>query len=320
MTKRRRVILQMTPLLDLLLVVIFAQYMDLQNTSRRMLRQEQVRSWLARGASLRRLRDELDQRQLAEGLRDRALSRMKQATDQLGPLAEQKRKFQTEAQALARQNAALQTKARGLAEENYELAKKLDEKVALHRQAVEKAREEARRKAEARAQRDLAAVGTVFREMLNVDDKYIKSALAGRTPGEIATIAGEFKRLKETQKTAAIIRHLRKAVEFRKRCDFWEFHIGADDSVRIKIRGKVVEAKLFFRNADDFTTQVLEIIRNQEDPKDMILVLHSYGNARWATRKTVRVGLANAVKFLDADWKRSRRLHVANMGYSAESP
>ena len=40
MTKRRRVILQMTPLLDLLLVVIFAQYMDLQNTSRRMLRQE----------------------------------------------------------------------------------------------------------------------------------------------------------------------------------------------------------------------------------------------------------------------------------------
>jgi len=320
MTRRRRVILQMTPLLDLLLVVIFAQFMDLQNTSRRMLRQEQTRSWRARGTSLRRLRREQDQRGLAEGLRDRAMASMKQITDQLAPLAAQKKKFQTEAEALARQNAALQTKVRGLTEENYELAKKIDEKVALHAQAVEKARQEAQRKAEAKARQEIASIGAVFREMLNVDDKYIKSALAGRSAAEISTIAGEFKTLRETQKTAAIIRHLRKAVEFRKRCDFWEFHIADDDSVRIKIRGKVIEPKLFFRNADDFTTQVLEIIRNQEDPKDMVLILHSYGNARWATRKAVRAGMANVVKFLDADWKRSRRLHLANMGYSQEAP
>ena len=104
------------------------------------------------------------------------------------------------------------------------------------------------------------------------------------------------------------------------RCDFCEFHVEADDSVRIKILGKIVEAQLFFRNADDFTTQVLDLIKRQDDPKDMVLILHSYGKARWATRKTVRRGLANVVKFLDADWKRSRRLHVADMGYSAETP
>lgn len=320
MTVRRRVILQMTPLLDLLLVVIFAQYMDLQTTSRRTLRHEQIRSWVARGTSVRRLSAEQDQRALAESLRDRALDRMTEMTNQLGPLAERKKQLEAEAQKLARQNASLQEKARRLTEENYQLAKKLDEKVALHKKAVEKAREEARKKAEAKARQDLTAIGTIFREMLNVDEKHIRAALAGRSVGEIGAIAGEFKKLTETRKTAAIIRHLRKAVEFRKRCDFWEFHIAEDDSVRIKIRGKVVEPKLFFRNADDFTTQVLELIKSQEDPKDMILILHSYGNARWATRKTVRVGLANVVKLLDATWQRSRRMHVANMGYSAESP
>ena len=320
MTVRRRVILQMTPLLDLLLVVIFAQYMDLQTTSRRMLRQEQLRNWLARGASLRRLRDERDRRLSAEQLRARAMERVAAATAQLAPLADQKHRLQTETQKLASENADLRSQLKAARDKSYELAKELDEKMAMQMKAIEKAREEARQKAEAKARQDLAAIGTIFREMLNVDDKHIREALAGRPKAEIAAIADEFKQLKESKRTAAIIRHLRKSVEFRKRCDFWEFHIAEDDSVRIKIRGKLAEPRLFFKGADDFTTQVLDLIKSQEDPKDMILILHSYGNARWATRKAVRLGLTNVVKLLDAYWKSARRLHVANMGYSAEAP
>lgn len=317
---RRRVILQMTPLLDLLLVVIFAQYMDLQTVSRRMLRQEQVRSWQARTASVAMLRRERQSRRDAQSLREEALRQLEDVKDRLGPLVEAKKTLQARGEQLAKRNAALETEVRALRKENAQLLAKVDEDEAKRRAALEAAREAARRKAERKAQQDIQEIGGIFREMLNVDDKYIRSALAGRSVREIAAIADEFQKLKESKKAAAIVRHLRKAAEFRKRCDFWEFHISADDSVRIKIRGKVVEPKLFFRNADDFATQVFDLVQRQEDPKDMVLILYSYGNARWAARRAVRAGLANLVKLLDAKWKRSRRLHVSNLGYSAEAP
>ena len=57
MKVRRRIILQLTPLLDLLLVVIFAQYMDLQSVSRKMVRQAQRQRARVQEASARQVEE-----------------------------------------------------------------------------------------------------------------------------------------------------------------------------------------------------------------------------------------------------------------------
>ena len=94
----------------------------------------------------------------------------------------------------------------------------------------------------------------------------------------------------------------------------------ADDSVRVKIRGKLVDPKMYFRDEGDFTSQLLELIKRQDDPKNLVLVLVSYAQVRYATRKMAFKGLNTVVSFLDSYWKSTRRLHVADLGYTSQAP
>lgn len=324
MTVRRRVILQMTPLLDLLLVVIFAQYMDMRNSSRNIvqrarhaslttLKRERSRSHDAVSEAQDRIDKERDLRKRAQAERDLVFAQSKVATTQLAPLAAKN-------EILKYKNARLQKDLEQLAKANVELAKKIKDDGAAERLAEMKRRREAERLALLKAQKDLDEIGRVVRDMFSMDEDVMKAALVGRPAGETAKILAELRTIRSGTKAAAMIHHLRKTVELRKRCDFWEFHIFPDNSVRIKIRGQVVEPKLFFQTLDDFTHQVLTLIKRQEDPKDLIIILVSYSDAQYGTISRVEKGLDKVMTILDTFWKRTRRLHVSNLGYTEKAP
>ena len=331
MKVRRRIILQLTPLLDLLLVVIFAQYMDLQSASRKMVRQAERQRQRVQVVSARQVEQERALREKtqaeadlrirdAQKLRDDAIAQMNAITKQFEPLARRNSELTRETQQLATQAKAMEKEIAELSKDNLALAKKLDDKLAQERIAAAKARKEAEARAMLKSKQDLDAIGKIVREMLNVDAAAMQETLSGRPAGETARVLDELQALRNAKNAAAIVRHLQKTVELKKRCDFWEIHLLADDSVRVKIRGKVVDPKMFFRDEGDFTSQLLELIKRQDDPKNLVLILVSYSQVRYATRKMAFKGLNTVVSFLDSYWKSTRRMHVADLGYTQETP
>lgn len=97
---RRRIALQLTPLLDLLFIVLFAQYIDLQEAARLEVAQ----------ASERRANAEFAERE-ADRLRSDALSQLSQLTSQLEQAELEKRRITRELE-LARAESAQEGRAR----------------------------------------------------------------------------------------------------------------------------------------------------------------------------------------------------------------
>ena len=281
MKRRRRIILQLTSLLDLLLMVIFAQYIGLQEASRLLVSNEQAKrrqaeraqadTELARGEAFDKLRD------LASAL---SVSEQR-SRDQAARLGE-----------LKTENLLLREKAG----------------------AVEQI-EQTRRKAAA----DLQAVGELARDSLDVNAESIRLALADVPGDDLARLLAELRQLKD-KGPGEIIQYLREAAEFRKRADIWEVHVAADDSIRLRVKDRVLADALFVTSQDDFLKQVLPLLRRQEEPKSLVIILVSWSDARLDTRSHVLAGLGQIVQVLDAQWKKAKRIETAVMGFAKELP
>jgi len=279
--RRRRIIFQLTSLLDLVLNVVFAQYVGLQEASRLLVQKAQEERLAAEEA---KADTELARGEAFEKLRDvaSALSVSEQRAKDLD-----KKRLQLE-----RENALLRQKA-GTIEEI----------------------EQARRKAE----QDLQAAGDLARQMLDVDAEAVRAAFADMPADDLARLLDEVRELKGKSPTQ-LIGYLRQASEFRKRADIWEFHISADDAVRFRMKDRVLASSLYPNSQDDLLKQVLPLIRRQEEPKSLVIVLVSWSDARLDSRLAVLNGLAQIVQVLDAQWKKTKRVETAVMGFTSELP
>jgi hypothetical protein len=281
MKRRRRIILQLTSLLDLLLMVIFAQYIGLQEASRLLVRNEQAKRRQAEQAQA--------DTELARG---EAFDKLRELASALS-ISEQRRGDQSaKLQELSTENLLLREKA-GVIEQI----------------------EQARRK----AAQDLQAVGELARDSLDVNAEAVRLALADVPADDLARLLVELRQLKDKGPTE-IIQYLREAAELRKRADIWEVHVAADDSIRIRVKDRVLAETLFVTSQDDFLKQVLPLLRRQEEPKSLVIVLVSWSDARLDTRSHVLAGLGQIVQVLDAQWKKAKRIETAVMGFAKELP
>ncbi len=281
MRRRRRIILQLTSLLDLLLMVIFAQYIGLQEASRLLVRNEQAK------------RRQAEQAQAdTEVARGEAFDKLRELASALS-ISEQRRGDQSaKLQELTAENLLLREKA-GVIEQI----------------------EQARRK----AAQDLQAVGELARDSLDVNAEAVRLALADVPPDDLARLLAELRQLKDKGPTE-IIQYLREAAELRKRADIWEVHVAADDSIRIRVKDRVVAEAIFVTSQDDFLKQVLPLLRRQEEPKSLVILLVSWSDARLDTRSHVLAGVGQIVQVLDAQWKKAKRIETAVMGFAKELP
>ncbi len=281
MKRRRRIILQLTSLLDLLLMVIFAQYIGLQEASRLLVRNEQAKRRQAEQAQA--------DTELARG---EAFDKLRELASALS-ISEQRRGDQSaKLQELSTENLLLREKA-GVIEQI----------------------EQARRK----AAQDLQAVGELARDSLDVNAEAVRLALADVPADDLARLLVELRQLKDKGPTE-IIQYLREAAELRKRADIWEVHVAADDSIRIRVKDRVLAETLFVTSQDDFLKQVLSLLRRQEEPKSLVIILVSWSDARLDTRSHVLAGLGQIVQVLDAQWKKAKRIETAVMGFAKELP
>jgi len=281
MVVHRRMILQLTSLVDLLFIVMFLQYMELRDTSDRQLRAEAGRLHFAETARL-------DATQLKDNLQRHA-----EATEH-------------ELQAELSENQALEQK---LEELNRQLA----------------TTDADRRQEQQKTYRDLQAIAGVVQEMLGVPPDALKSVLSGATEAERVKLRQRMEEMKN-EPPGRIVQHLRETAELKKYCEFWEAHIYADNSVGLKISPEPGDAnngadngRLFVRSADEFANRVVAAAKEHGEPKSLVIVCLTWGNADLATREEVTAGLRAAIIALKPEWGGVKRIELARLGFS-EAP
>ena len=269
---RRRMVVQLASLVDLLFVILFLQYMQLRVASYRQ------------AVAERELRTRAEEKEKsATAVKERAMARV----DRQVLLQDENRRLQDELVALKKKFAELREKNKDVDAWLIEEAKHAD----AERQDLAKA----------------------VQGMLGVD---IGSALANASPRDVETLTRQFKEL-EKASPSAIVQHLRKTVEMQKLCSIWEVHVNEDGTVRLRFG----DEPLTFRpkNADDCAQQIFDKSKEVGEPKSLVLVLETFGNAQLSVRKAVKEGLKIAANLLKAQWP-GKRFEVAIPHFSAAPP
>ena len=281
MITRRRITLQLVPLLDLLFIVLFAQYIDLQDATRNEIASAEV------------------QRQQVEAERLRAEAERAQAdqlrTDALNQLEE-----------MNRQGEQWEIERRRLMRE-LELAREEGAKEGQAREEMERI-----------AARDRQAIGAIVKDVLNVSDAVIQDILRTAGPIERQRLQSSFEQMK-AQSASGIVHHLRATEELKKRADLWEVYIGDDNSLRVTLVDEVVAQSLQVRGADQVANELAALARQRGEPKSLVIILLSWSDADRRTRTAVRDGLDRLVPVLKAEWP-GKRIEVASLGFTPEAP
>jgi len=261
----RRFHFQLTPLLDLLLIVIFAQYLEVTQQAKR----ESV----------------VAERHVAE--RQAELER--EYAELRSQVAQERTALETERQRLTQIDAASQTKVE-------ESQQKLDDVVEQQRRAA-----------------------SLIAELFNVPGALIEQALAPRPAGSPPRSAQEIERLRDRFRELAslrgsdVVEHLLSYDELRKRADVW--------SLRIEKTGEIVfsagDSRQSFRAAtpEEFSAKLFDRYKTLEQPKGLVVILVSYGDARADVRLAVINGLPEVVRQMREDRLGRTQFEYAVLGY-----
>lgn len=263
----RKLSFQLTPLLDLLLIVIFAQYLEMQETTERQeaeLRQEAQ----SRVAAARQ-----EYRQ--------ALGRLSAAREQLDALQQRKSELQ---QQWEKRETVLEESLR-------------------------------------RAIRQQKRVGDLVAELFDVPEGLIEQALdprnnARRSEQEREELRQAFEELAR-QRGRAVIRHLLTYEEIRKRADVWELYVTEDGMIVLTAGDNTYRFRA--ETPEMFEQKLFARYKSLPQPKSLVIILFSYGDAKAGTREAVLEGLPRVAGRMRADTSGRTRFEYANLGFQPRS-
>jgi hypothetical protein len=261
-SSRRRLVVQLAALVDLLFVILFLQYMQLRLLSHRQY------------VTDRELRTDAETAaRNARGVTDEAVRNLKQ----------------------------LQIDNRRLAEDLQNAQKQVAILEGKNKEVVRRAEEE------------LQFVAKSAQAMLGVD---LEPALKNAAPTEVDAL----KKLLAGMKSAdpgAIVEHLRTSRELQKLCSIWDEHLNEDGSVRLRM-GDVTRT---FRPRDenDFAQQFVEATKEAGEPKSLVVVMRTFGDAQYAAQQCEQKGMDRANVLLRAEWP-TKRFAISSEHYSLKPP
>ncbi len=263
---RRRLTLQLTPLLDLLLIVIFAQYMDVQEREAQTLGESaRLSTEYSRAAS------ELDD---AQQERQQAEQQLLETRQQL---------VLAEAQATHLQTQTNQLQA------------DLDRAIAQQR-----------------------LLGELTSQLFEVPPELVSQAMtpAGVNPQQQQQLQQRFREL-SLERSSRMIRHLLSYDELRKRIDLWELHIDATGWVTF--RAGEIERGFRADVPDQFAAQLYNLYKSLPQPKSLVVILLSYGDARADVREAAVQALPRVTERMREDSIGRARFEYAVLGYQPDA-
>lgn len=258
MIARRKLTFQLMPLLDLLLIVMFAQYLEVRTVAR----DEAVR----REAVQNDLQTELDS----------AIQQLHSLNQKLVGLNE------------------LKSERRSLSEEVTRM----------------------------KSQRDL--VGEMVVELFRLPESAVDAIVKDRTSLGPGPGAAEISRLKEQlQKLSKdrgdeVVKHLLTFNELRKRCDLWELYIQHDGQIVFTVGNQ--KQTIRAEDTETFQSRLFDAYKALPQPKSLVLILVSYGDARLGVRRAVLNGLPSALERIRVDDEGRSRFDFAVLGFRPDQP
>ena len=287
MISRRRLTFQLTPLLDLLLIVIFAQFMDTQETTARI---EQ------------RAEQQVEQ---AEQKAEKYSELSNQALRKINTLSEQNERAVRD---------AVQTK---------QAAVELDQRMRNMQQASEKQKQELSEQLKVtREQRDL--VGELVQELFQLPDSIIDPLLKSKADPESEKAKEEIERIKKQLQELAggkaedVVKHFLTYDELTKRSDIWELYLTENGVFRLKIGDQTTDFRA--DSAETFVDRFFALYKTVPQPKSLVIILFSYGDAKASTRFAATQGLPLISERMRADSSGRTRYEYAVMGFAPEKP
>lgn len=254
----RKLTFQLTPLLDLLLIVIFAQYLEVRTVVREETQELQ--------ASQHSLSNELEE----------TLNQLTTLKEKLVDLDE-----------LKAEQATLSNQVR-----------------------------------QAQAQRDL--IGELVVEFFHLPESAVDAVLRQKSVAGPGPTAEEIQQLKQQlQKLSQahgqeIVEHLLTFHELRKRCDLWHIYIHEDG--QIEFTAGQQRQLLRADQMNEFSNRLFQAYKALPQPKSLVLVLVSYGDAKLGVRRAVLEGLPSALNRIRDDDVGRSRFDYAVLGYRPETP
>ncbi|MFO0918565.1 MAG: hypothetical protein U0872_09655 [Planctomycetaceae bacterium] len=254
----RKLTFQLTPLLDLLLIVIFAQYLEVRTTAR-------------------------EQTDRAQTMNDRLVQELDDTLTQLDGLREKLRGFDQ------------------LQEEKQSLSGRVEQ---------------------LQSQRDLIGelVASLFRVPETDFENIVKQRATfgpGSTSTDVRQLKQQLTKLAENREDA-VVQHLMVFQELRKRCDLWELYIQEDGRI---VFTSGTQRQVFRAEAKDaFALRLFDAYKALPQPKSLVLILVSYGDARLGVRLAVLDGLPIALERIRADDEGRSRYDFAVLGFRPDAP
>lgn len=285
MISRRRLTFQLTPLLDLLLIVIFAQFMDTQETTARIEKRAATEVQQA-------------ERKVEKFEKDSLLAR--QELKKSAELSQQVRRNAVRARKQAEKSEKfLRVTQQMLEKENRELSEQLKG---------------------AQAQRD--RVAELVQQLFQLPDQIVDPLLKSKADPDTEKTKADIERIKKQLQELAsaraedVVKHFLTYDELTKRSDIWELYLTENGVFRLKI-GKLT---INFRadSTQDFVDRFYAIYKTVPQPKSLVIILFSYGDAKASVRFAATQGLPVIAERMRADSNGRTRFEYAVIGFEPE--
>ncbi|MEZ6061410.1 MAG: hypothetical protein R3C19_13785 [Planctomycetaceae bacterium] len=259
---RRRLTFQLTPLLDLLLIVIFAQYMEVQDR--------------AESAQNRLQQQEAD-------LNDRR--------------AALQRDFESRQTAL---EAAFTSESTALRETRQHYSEQFQNILDQHQQ-----------------------VGNALAKALNLPGSVMEQILKLRTDGsddDADRMESAVRRLSTVLESRGsdLMRFVIRFDEMQKHVTLWEIHIQDNGQARFSDGEQAQDVA--FESTDEFAARAFEASKAFTEPKPLVIILLTYGDAQGRFRQQATEGMPLLVEQLRRDSGNTRWFDFSLMGFRPAGP
>jgi hypothetical protein len=262
----RKLTFQLTPLLDLLLIVIFAQYLDVKETS---------------AQNEARLKTETQ-----NVIEDQQKTKTASETEKQ-QLQQQIDKLQNTVQSLKQQHQKESTEAQAKIKDLLKQRKLVSDMVS-----------------------------ELFQLPENLIDQILNSS-----PSESSIRSDqEQERLKQAirdhgkKRGNEVIHHLLTYEELKKRCDIWEIYVTSTGQFQFSAGAETFEFRS--KATDKFASEVFDRYKSLPQPKSLVIILLSYGDAQAGDRQIAIEGLRVAAEKMRQDSNGRSRFEYAILGFN----
>ena len=165
--------------------------------------------------------------------------------------------------------------------------------------------------------------GDILSELFKVPRTMIEEALKLRDPSRAPTDEESEQlrqRLSEFSKKRgrSVIRHLMTYDEIRKHCDVWELYVAENGTFQFS-DGSVIRDFRAEASAE-FEDNMYEVYKSFDQPKSLVVILFTFGDARAGTRRMAIDSMPAVVARMRKDRGERNWFEFAILGFSPDGP